>query len=244
MSDLTARLRDAAETVEELRTLLDDEEPVDRVLGRLAEMAARTVPAAAGVSITVLTADGRTARTPAATDDLIVAVDGVQYDAGDGPCLEAARTRRPVRVSVDEIRGRWPAFARAAGDAGMRAFLSAPLLLDDAPVLGALNVYGRDVDAFDPVDEALIGLFTSAASGAIVNARRYRRARELVGHLKIALTSRAEIEQAKGVLISRHAITADAAFAWLARRSSDTNTKLRDVARSVLDSTNGSPRSA
>ncbi|WP_329245858.1 ANTAR domain-containing protein [Actinoallomurus sp. NBC_01490] len=43
------------------------------------------------------------------------------------------------------------------------------------------------------------------------------------------------IEQTKGVLMAQHGITADEAFQRLVRRSQDTNTKLRDVARAVLD---------
>jgi GAF domain-containing protein len=234
MDDMTVRLQDVAATLEDLQSLLGGEEDLARVLDRLAETATRTIPAAAEVSVTVLTDDGNSAWTATATDETIVAIDMDQYAAGQGPCLEAARTRRAVRVSVEEISERWPAFARAAADAGMRSYLSAPLILGDEPVLGALNVYGRTSGAFDPVDEALMNLFTAASSAAIVNARRYTRAREFAGHMQAALSSRAEIEQAKGVLMAQHAISAEEAFKKLSQRSQHTNTKLRDVARSVL----------
>jgi AmiR/NasT family two-component response regulator len=108
-------------------------------------------------------------------------------------------------------------------------------LLGDEPALGTLNLYARHADAFAPADEALIELFTVAASAMTVNSQRSRRARALADHLKIALTSRAQIEQAKGVLMAQHAITADQAFAMLSEESQNTNAKLRDVARSVLD---------
>jgi GAF domain-containing protein len=141
-----------------------------------------------------------------------------------------------VRVGVDDIRDRWPAFADAADSAGMRSYLSAPLVLGDEPVPGALNMYSRAADAFDPIDEVVLSLFTAAASAAIVNARRYLRARDLAFNMKAAMDSRAEIEQAKGVLMAQQAITADEAFQQLVRRSQDTNTKLREIARSLLDS--------
>jgi GAF domain-containing protein len=244
MNDMTARLQDAAATLEELQALLDEEERLDRVLVRLAETATRTIPAAVAVSVTVLVDDRRNAWTATATDDVVVEIDKVQYAAGHGPCLEAARTRRPVRVGVEEIRDRWPVFAEAADDAGLRSYLSVPLLLGDEPVLGALNIYGRAADAFEPVDEALISLFTAAASAAIVNAQRYTRARKLADELTTALTSRAEIEQAKGVLMARHTVSAGDAFQMLAHESQNTNTKLRDVARSLLDGTIHGPRTA
>jgi AmiR/NasT family two-component response regulator len=44
------------------------------------------------------------------------------------------------------------------------------------------------------------------------------------------------IEQAKGVLMAQHNLTADEAFQLLVSRSQNTNTKLRDIARSLLDS--------
>jgi GAF domain-containing protein len=241
MNDVTVRLQDAATTLEDFRTLLAKEERLERVLERLAETALRTAATTAAVSVTVLADAEQTAWTCTATDEMAVALDQVQYVTGEGPCLEAARTQRPVRVGVDDIRDRWPAFADAADGLGLRSYLSAPLVLDDEPVLGSLNLYGRTPDAFDPVDEALVRLFTAAASTAAVNARRYVQARDLASHMKAAMESRATIEQAKGALMARHAITADDAFQRLVDESQDTNTKLRDVARSLLASL---PRSA
>ena len=235
MGDLETRIHDVAAILEDLRALLD-EEPLDQVLDRLAHSAARTVPGAAGVSITVLS-DERTAHTAAATDQTVVDIDARQYAAGEGPCLKAARDRRPVRVDIGEIRHRWAPFADAAAQAGMRCYLSAPLLLDsEAPVLGALNMYGREPGTFDSLDEAVLTLFTTVVSTAIVTARRYRRAEELAHNLAEALNSRAQIEQAKGVLMARHKIAAEQAFDHLARESQNSNTKLRDVARSLLES--------
>jgi AmiR/NasT family two-component response regulator len=61
-----------------------------------------------------------------------------------------------------------------------------------------------------------------------------------------AMESRAEIEQAKGVLISTHRINADAAFDLLRQRSQTTNRKLRDVTLDVLNeaSTGGEDESS
>jgi GAF domain-containing protein len=243
MNDMTARLRDAATALEDIHTLLQAEEQLDPVLDRLVDTLRGTVPAASGASVTVLTDDEQIAWTRTATDATVVAIDKVQYATGHGPCLEAARTRRPVRAGIDDVRDRWRAFADAAGSAGLRSYLSAPVVLGDEPVLGSLNMYGRATDAFDPVDEALLSFLTAAASTAIVTARRHLRARDLAVHMKTAMDSRAEIEQAKGVLMAQHAITADEAFRRLARRSQETNTKLRDVARSLLDSLQDRERS-
>lgn len=55
----------------------------------------RAIPGATMASVSVLRGD--TAETVAATNDLVVAVDADQYAAGEGPCLEAARTGQFVR---------------------------------------------------------------------------------------------------------------------------------------------------
>jgi AmiR/NasT family two-component response regulator len=48
------------------------------------------------------------------------------------------------------------------------------------------------------------------------------------------------IDQAKGVLIERHKLTADQAFQMLAQASMKTNTKLRDVTEHLVHT--GAPR--
>jgi GAF domain-containing protein len=237
MDDVTTRLRVAATTLEDFQSPPDGR--LDRLLDRLAETATRVAPAASAASVTVLQAEGLTAWTATATDETVAAIDLDQYTAGDGPCLTAARGRHPVRAGLEEARRRWPTFAESADRSGMRSYLSAPLMLGDGPLLGSLNLYGRAPDAFGPLDEALVTLLAAAASATIVQARRYLHTQERVEEITVALTSRAEIDQAKGVLMARHGITADKAFEMLVIRSQRTNTKLRDIARDLLKSLPG-----
>jgi GAF domain-containing protein len=228
-----ARLDEATAALEDLQSVLAAEEPIEEALRVLADAAVRVIADADAVSITVV--DGSDARTVAATSDNVVRIDADQYALGEGPCLEAAHTRTPVRVAIDEARDRWPAFAAAAEKAGVRAYLSAPLAVGD-DVLGSLNVYGYSEGAFDPYDEAVLRLFTTAASGAITGARRSARSRELITNLSRALVSRAEIDQAKGALMAVHGIEADAAFQRLVAESQANNIKLSEVARRLLAS--------
>jgi GAF domain-containing protein len=242
MNDMAARLLDVAAALEELKVLRGDEEELGQALRRLVDAGLHAIPSAEGLSVTVLVDGGRSAVTPAATDEVATALDREQYAAGEGPCLEAARTQRLVRADVTDVRDRWPGFAHAAESSGMHSYMSVPFLLDDKPVRGALNVYGGVAEAFRPLDEALLALLTATASSALVNSRRRRRAQELAENLKAAMASRAEIEQAKGVLMVQHGVTADRAFEMLVRRSQNDNIKLREIARSLLDSV--SPSSA
>ncbi len=226
-----------AGALERLRGLHDVHASMDVVLQRFAEFARDAIDGADAVSVTTL--DGDTPRTAAATDDRVVQIDEAQYAAGDGPCLEAARTKQPVRALVREARERWPDFAAAAERLDVRSYLSAPLLIDEennGELVGALDVYGCTDGAFDPLDTALLRLLTLAASATISTWGRLQQARELIDQLDEALLSRAEIEQAKGVVMALNKISAEEAFERLVKMSQDSNTKLRDLSHQLLAS--------
>ncbi len=55
-----------------------------------------------------------------------------------------------------------------------------------------------------------------------------------ITHLRIAMMSRALIEQAKGIVMERHKVTAAEASTILTRASQRTNTKLQDVAAELV----------
>ncbi|MDX8034223.1 GAF and ANTAR domain-containing protein [Lentzea sp. BCCO 10_0856] len=232
------RLDEATSALMMLRDGFSAEEPLDDVLQRLAETATRAIQDADAVTITV---NPEQPRTAAASDASLVEIDEKQYSADRGPCLEAARTLRAVRAVVGDNRTSWPEFDAAAEQHGVRAYLSVPIVLpasdhSDARHMGSLNIYSHTGTAFDPFDEGLMRLFTTAASAAIDNAHRWQRSREQITHLETALLSRAVIDQAKGVLMAVHSCTADEAFAMLVQRSQNENVKLREVAQRLLDS--------
>ena len=62
-----------------------------------------------------------------------------------------------------------------------------------------------------------------------------------VGHLREALRTRAPIDQAKGILMLRFSIDADAAFQILVRLSSITNVKVNVLAPLLVALVNGDP---
>jgi AmiR/NasT family two-component response regulator len=109
--------------------------------------------------------------------------------------------------------------------------LSVPLFIDEKEqVSGALNIYARRPDAFDEASRAVATRFAPYAAVATGNLYAYQSARGMADNLQKALESRAVIDQAKGILMERHKLTADQAFQVLARVSMTTNRKVRDVA--------------
>lgn len=234
--DPLVRLDSTSQAIAELRDIFSAEEPLDHVLARVARSAAKAIPDADAVSITLLT--GESPRTAACTDERIDELDRAQTDSGRGPSVEAARNHRPIRIEMAKTAQQWPEFAEAAERIGIRAGIFVPLIVEDGvpELIGSLNVYSYTASAFDPFDEGLIRLYSVAAEQAILNARRWLQSRGTVAQLERALTSRAEIDQAKGVLMALHGCTADEAFQRLVNRSQQRNIRVHDIARQLLAS--------
>jgi len=128
--------------------------------------------------------------------------------------------------------GRWPDLARALAGAGYDGVWSQPLPTD-GPVTGSLNLYVRDGGGAGAREAA--ATLVERAVVPVTNVWLYEEAVRTADNLRLAMESRAVIEQAKGVLMTCLRITADTAFDILVRRSNETNTKLRDIAQSVVD---------
>lgn len=231
---LEARSDEVAMAMHELAQLLVAEEGVESTLQRIADLARRVIPDcdAAGVTLYL---EGRYV-TAAYTDERTLEVDEGQYTRDEGPCLQAMRDRAVLRIDVEEAAERWPEFLADARHSGVRSFLAGPLMLKDEAI-GALNLYSSEPDGFTNLDDVLIALFTGQAAIAVANAKTYGDAIELTRQLQEAISSRAVIEQAKGVLMARESIDADAAFGRLRAESQSRNVKLRDIAREVVGST-------
>ncbi len=76
--------------------------------------------------------------------------------------------------------------------------------------------------------------FTEYSAATMVTSNLYRSARKEVEQLQEAMSSRAGIEQAKGILMAQHRCTSAEAFLRLQKMSNDTNVKLKDVANAII----------
>ncbi|MEV7099733.1 GAF and ANTAR domain-containing protein [Amycolatopsis sp. NPDC051045] len=225
--DIGNRLDDLGTTIAELSQVLEHAPDTDDVLTTVCTEAVRLVPDADMASITTL--DGDDATTVVSTDDRAVRLDHAQYAAGEGPCLDAARSGGVVRVTVAEAGDRWPEFVRYAEEHGVGSFLAAPLRVDEN-LRGALNVFGFGAHGYQEFDATTLRLYTVSVESALRTGRRYRQARALADNLTTAMQNRGVIEQAKGMLMLIHKIDDDAAMRRLITQSQNTNTKLREVA--------------
>ena len=207
----------------------------DQVLQRIAETAVATVSGCDMASITVQ--DGGGYRTASTTDPDATSVDQAQYDANEGPCLDAVTA--PVVYAESFPDGRWPTLAARPTEFGVRSALSHRLTgaarsTGDSDG-GSLNSYGTVREAFD--DQAQeIGLVLAAHASVAARAVHERGAlQQIEDNLRIALSSRDVIGQAKGILMERLHLPPEEAFDALRRSSQRLNEKLREVARRVAE---------
>lgn len=224
--------------LEALRRVLESEDDFELVLRQVCRQVVRAVPDIDEASITLLQ-HGKP-HTAVATSDIVAELDHDQYRLADGPCLEAGRTGKVVRVAVRETAERWPQFALSARQAGFGSFLAVPLEVHDG-LSGAVNCYGGHNDGFAEVDAQVLELYTTAVEAVLRTFARYLEARESTEQLRTALTSRAVIDQAKGVLMAVRQIDADEAFAILVTQSQRENVKLRQVAERFIANVTGKP---
>jgi GAF domain-containing protein len=201
------------------------------VLHSLTAVTKRTVDGAFEVSVTI---EGRDPVTVASTAAFANAVDEAQYAAGHGPCLHALRSGETVLVDNQLTETRWPTYSERAAAAGVGSSVAVPLQIEDEHI-AALNIYGAQPHAFNANAVSAAEQLAVYAAVVINNASLYVSATSRAEQLSEAMSSRAAIEQAKGILMGSRRCTADDAFGILVKLSQQTHRKLRDVAQAVID---------
>jgi plasmid stability protein len=192
----------------------------------------RSLPVS-GVGMALMTDEGP-AGVIAATDGAAVKLEELQFTLGEGPCVDASQTGRPV-LQPDLARTaplRWPAFAGGALDAGVRALFAFPLRVGAIRV-GVLDLYRDRAGPLsaDDLTEALS--FADAATLVLLNAQ--------AGYPLLApvpvLDDRAEVHQATGVVSVQAAVGLAEALLLLRARAFADQRALGDLARDVLTGT-------
>jgi GAF domain-containing protein len=229
----------ADQALDQLGRLSFAEYTTRSVLQKIADLTKDVMPGSIEASVSVLTHDRPS--TAVYTGQLALDCDESQYGRGYGPCLHAASTGEVTEVADARVETRWPDYARSAAERGSLSSLSVPLPVSQH-VSVALNIYAREPHAFDEDSRSAAARFAPYAAVAIANMHEYESAKDLAGNLQVALQTRAVIDQAKGILMERHKVTADQAFQLLTYASMNSNRKLRDIADHLVE-TGEFPRS-
>ncbi|AFR46864.1 GAF and ANTAR domain-containing protein [Gordonia sp. KTR9] len=206
----------------EMRKESDDTEAA---LRSMTKFAVDAIPGAEYATVTLVSED--TVETPVMVGDLGGEADRLQRELGEGPCLRAAVGVLTVCIHDMRTEPRWPAFASAAAELGIRSMACFYLYID-GDNSGALNLHSTVANAFTMESLQLGELFAAHAATALGAVQEKEQ-------LRTALSSRDIIGQAKGMIMERYRLGANEAFALLARLSQDTNTKLVDVAVQIVE---------
>ncbi|OCB17442.1 response regulator receiver protein [Mycobacterium malmoense] len=165
----------------------------------------------------------------AATHRYPVLLDEFQNRYAEGPCVEAAWRHHVMHVEDLTAEERWPRYRRyALEQTPIRSILSFELFVDRGS-MAALNFYADSPHAF-PDDAVELGaVYATHIALAWSMLRRQDQFRS-------ALASRDMIGQAKGIIMERFSLDAVEAFELLTRLSQQSNTRLIDIAKSLIDS--------
>ena len=217
---LSAALAHAARTIGEARTL-------EETLQTIAETALLSIPGITDVGVALLDRGGNPV-TKAATSDLVWELDRLQYSLDEGPCVQSLRDVSVVTAPRIRDDPRWPRYGPAAVKLGLKAQLAVKLSLDAPGTVGGLNMYSTESEDIDPQAPGIADLFATHAALAFGKARQ-------VDDLHEALRTREVISQAVGLLMARYKLEPDAAFGFLVRTSSHSNTRVREIATRMIE---------
>lgn len=223
---------DLRSSVGSLATLATGSLGLEELLTEVAGFAVRAIPGADGAGLTLI--ESTHTDTVVTTAPFVREVDNIQYGIGQGPCISAAADRRTVMSGSLGDDARWPRFGPQVARLGVHSALSLPLITPSG-VVGALNVYAHPHDTFDDRAAELGGLFAVPAAIAVQNAQVLAEARRLAQRLQKALETRAVIDRAVGILMSRSGVAEQEALARLRTLSQHEQAKLPQTAQSIVD---------
>ena len=186
----------------------------------------------AGLSLMV---DGELRGSAGATGPGIERMQELQLSLGQGPCVDAWRVGEPISEPdlSEPVVVRWPAFAQAAAEAGVRAVFAFPLRVG-AIRIGVLALY-RDRPGVLSGEEFGDGLVLADVAVQVILALQAGAAPDqLHGLLAGQPAHWAEVHQATGMLSEQLGVPLDEAFVRLRAHAFMQHRPLRDVASDVV----------
>lgn len=223
-----------SQALKTLSTFLIADSSTGDALHEVSVLACSAIGGADFVGIALLDNEGKQS-TGVYTDPESPALDRSQYESGRGPCLDAWRQRRTIRIgAMQDAKRTYPEFSSACLEHGIQSTLSVGLIAGGNGV-GALNFYARKPEAFSDEEKALAEDLGAVAAAVMANANAYWGATKLGEGLAEAMKTRAVIEQAKGFLMATSPkLDADGAFELLKQASQRENVKLREIAERIV----------
>lgn len=204
--------------------------------GRLVTMCAGCVPVT-GAGIIVMSDSGPGAML-ASTDGAARIMEELQFTLGEGPCVDASTSGRPVLqpdLAVTAAQ-RWPGFTAGALAAGVRAIFAFPLQVGGIRV-GVLDLYRDVAGDLDDRELAEALAFADAATSILLQLQAGTDGTTGEPGLVAMIEDRAEVHQATGMVSVQAQLGLAASLVLLRAHSFAAERPILDVAREVIDRT-------
>jgi hypothetical protein len=187
--------------------------------------------------------DGVSRGTFGASDQNARTLDELQFTCGEGPCLEAARSKMPVLVPdlYAQNEPRWPAFKDAAQHVGIRAVFAIPVNVGNVG-LGALDLFRVTPGPLSPTQTADALMAAEAASQILLDiaeeeVSNARRADPLDQWAQVPSLARVEVYQATGMVMAQLDVSPIIALLRLRAYAFAHRLTATDVATQIIDRT-------
>ena len=190
-----------------------------------------------GAGISMVTKTGNRG-VVCATDDVSARIEDLQFTLGEGPCMDAVSAGAPVMVPDlnepgDVVVGRWPAFMKGAGAAGVRAVFAFPLRI------GAINVGALDLYRDQPGDLTTLqlppALMAAEAAALALLYLNTDRDDTFSDDLGARSTYQLQVHQATGMVQVQLGVATEDAFLMLRARAFAAGRPLVAIATDVVD---------
>lgn len=178
---------EVAGLLHELSARLLAADGVRQALDRLATFGAQALPEVVRCSVALIGEGGPPVL--ATSGPRAQSLDDLQYSSGDGPALEAARTRAVVTTQDLAADSRWPELREGARDEGIRSVVSVPFDIQRIAV-GSVTLYAES--ALDP--ERLLTALALVNQAEILLSELQRRESRHEGAI---------VDRAAGVIIAQ-----------------------------------------
>ena len=169
------------------------------------------------------------------TDDVSSVIEQLQYDLGEGPCVDAYRLDRPVSepdlAEPDALR--WPAFTGPALDVGARAVFGFPLQVG-AVRLGAMNLYRDRIGSLTDEQHADALVMADVAARAVLVMQAHAPAGELAAELEAGADFQYVVHQAAGMVAAQLEVSVGQALVRLRAHAFGNDRPLTQVAEDVV----------
>jgi GAF domain-containing protein len=215
-----------------LTRLLDRETP-GLETKRLCEVGAQ-VTGMSGAGIMLMSGDVPRGAV-CSTNTVSALIEQLQYELGEGPCVDAYRHDRPVLEPdlVDPDTPRWLAFSGPAVKAGVRAVFGFPLQVG-AVRLGALNLYSDHPGPLTDEQHADALVMADVAAQAVLLLQADAPPGKLATELEAGADFQYVVHQASGMVAAQLEVSVGQALIRLRAYAFGNDRPLAAVARDVV----------